>query len=386
MRRAAREFVAHARAVGAIAVTAFSRARGARTPAATLVLACALLAPATRGGATASESSRRGVVVLQSPALELDEPTARAIVDGALGPRVVLSIGARAAVDPLAKLGGEVERFDLERARPDAADARELATAIEHASAVTLVGTTFLECFETLTPRRKRSRAASALVRAHERGVPILCAGGAAEFASAYAPQSRELLEKPARDPHDPDVELPVAGLGLVEDLCLVAAVDASARLDDLVDTLARFGPRRGALVCGGAAWCIASGGQTLVRGPGAVVVLDTRDLRRERGALRGIDAVVLVERATLTWARDVGPARADLDPLAKRIDVRDGAPWSVGDWLDRSVQLASRPLGSSFVYHGVDGRNARLTLSSSSIVARPGEPSQVRMRLDVVR
>lgn len=384
--RASHELVALARAVRALAAPVLARASPASTPAAMLVLAFALLAPVTRGGALALESSRRGVVVLQSPALELDAPTARAIVADAKGPRVVLSVGSKSAVDPLAQLGGEVARFDLDRERPDEADARELAAAIERASSITFVGTTFLDCFETLTPRRKRSRAASALVRAHERGAPIVCASGAAEFASAFALLSRDELEKPARDPHDPDLELPVAGLGLVEDLCLVAATDVNARLDGLVETLARFGPRRGALVCGGAAWCIANDGTSIVRGPGAVVVLDTRDVRRERGALRGIEALVLVERATLAWSRDVRPARADPDPLAKRIDVRDGAPWSVRDWLERSSQLATRPIGSSFKYLGVDRTKARLTLSSQSIVERAGEPLHVRMRLDLVR
>lgn len=368
------------------AIAASSRAPRLRAGLTSLVLACALLATAARGSALPPESSRSGIVVLQSPALELDEATARAIVDGALGPRVVLSIGSKSALDPLAKLGGDVVRFDLDRERPDEADERELAAAIERASVVTFVGTTFLDCYETLTPRRKRSRAASALVRAHERGAVIVCANGAAEFASGFAQLTREELEKPARDPHDPDVELPVAGLGLVEDLCLVAATDVNARLDGIIETLTRFGPRRGALVCGGAAWCIANDGTSIVRGPGAVVVLDTRDARRERGALRGIEALVLVERATVAWSRDVGPARADPDPLAKRIDVRDGAPWSVRDWLERSNQLATRPIGSSFVYLGVDRKNARLTLSSSSIVERTGEPPLVRMRLDVVR
>jgi hypothetical protein len=159
-------------------------------------------------------------------ALTFPSPRAATIPNSGSG-RIVLSADARptavaAAAGTLVLVASATDaRSDSEHvaARAAASDAedRALAAALRGAVAIEMRGGTWLAWYEAAHTGRHELAWARALRSAHAAGAEVRASGGAAAWIAQASPVPRARIGKPAQDPHDDSLDVPVEGLGLFD-------------------------------------------------------------------------------------------------------------------------------------------------------------------------
>lgn len=263
-----------------------------RTGARHLAAACALLlaslvsVPRADAQERRTNADARGRVALCATAFPWTAAECAEFLGDGAGPGLVLAFGT--APDPLAASQRTWERVALDGAT-DPGDDAELVARVERASALELLGGTWLEWWSVFNHASRTTSLALALREAQRRGVPLLACDGAASHVARAALVPRSVIGKPRRNPRTPDPDVQVAGLGLAP-VVWETANDPDASLAAVLRALLRR-PLDGALYATGAsALVIEPGGalaRVIARADGAVLDIDLSRARRMREALR---------------------------------------------------------------------------------------------------
>ncbi len=176
-------------------------------------LALALLVPALAQRVWASGSGKPGIVLLVSREAPRDPAVRKRIASAASKPeqRVILRL---LKADEEAAAGEVGLRWKDQTLPNDAL----LAMRVRRAQAVELHGGSFMDWFDTVTPRGEQTRLSLAIRDASRRGATVIGFGQAAGFLSvATTIRMQELLEhipSEKRNPRRTDTQLAVSGLG----------------------------------------------------------------------------------------------------------------------------------------------------------------------------
>lgn len=312
---------------------------------------------------TPSARSRPGRVVLAA-----ESPRAHAESAG----RVVLVVAA--AEDVAGALDVATS------ARSDGED-RAFAARIDGASAIELRAGSWLAWYHAANEGRKEREWTRALRRAHAAGKEVRAYGAAASWVARWSPVPRAVLDKPAQDPFDTSLDLPIEGLGLFDGPLVGVLIPNAPTADRVVERALRYGYRDVLLLAGAAevAWDPAAGTAT-VRGAedgSWIAWLDLGAGTRSRGRVR--DA-----RAAFPRDGDVYVERT----RGLRDDARAPAP-SAEAWerepdlarLRAELERADEPAGEG----AIRVRDVRFARDERTTRSRAGGSSGVLVDFEVV-
>jgi len=223
------------------------------------------------------------VVLAASPAM----PRAPRADDESIGATLVLSVGASPGIRDVTGVTAS-----------GAADA-ELAADIAAAARVELQGGTWLDWYQAGFVNRHERDWTRALLRAQAAGTEVRASGGAATWIARWSTVARTILDKPAQDPHDRSLDLPVEGLGLLDGPLVAVLEPGTASADRIVERAVTYGYANVLLLEGEVEVdCDPRARTARIResGPGHVLWIDLAAGTRSRERIRG---------ARLTLPRD---------------------------------------------------------------------------------
>ncbi len=177
-----------------------------------------------------------GTLDFSSP-IQTATPTAPGRVVFAASPagaRPPREAGADLAPSFVLALGPSPGTHDVAGAAVSGAADAELAAAIDAAPRIELQAGTWLGWYQASQTHRHDRAWTRALLRAHAAGKEVRASGAAAAWIARWSTVARAVLEKPAQDPHDFSLDLPVEGLGLL-DGPLVGVLELGASTADRI-------------------------------------------------------------------------------------------------------------------------------------------------------
>ncbi len=143
--------------------------------------------------------------------------------------------------------------FVASRTAASDAEDRALAEALRGARAIELRGGTWVGWYHAANAGRHEREWTRALRRARAGGTEVRASGGAASFVAQWSPVPRAILDKPAQDPHDTSLDLPVEGLGFFEGPLVGVLTPDAPTADRVVERALAYGYRDVLLLAGGA-------------------------------------------------------------------------------------------------------------------------------------
>ncbi len=129
-------------------------------------------------------------------------------------------------------------------ARESAAADRELAEAFDGVDVIELRGGTWIAWYQAAHEQRHERAWTRALRRAHRAGAEVRATGGAAAWIARWSPVPRAALDKPAQDPHDSSLDVPVEGLGLFDEALIGVPYAGAATVDRVLERAVQYGYR----------------------------------------------------------------------------------------------------------------------------------------------
>lgn len=130
------------------------------------------------------------------------------------------------------------------RARESDSADRELAAALDGVDIIELRGGTWIAWYQAANEQRHEREWTRALRRAHRAGAEVHASGGAAAWVARWSPVARAALDKPAQDPHDISLDVPVEGLGLFDEALVGVPYAGAATVDRVLERAVQYGYR----------------------------------------------------------------------------------------------------------------------------------------------